>query len=180
MRKINLILIILIIINIFAFIIISFYEKKVDLYKSDDVEIENINEFIEVYRTGPSVERYTKFIQAIGEQNLPGICEETKDFTSEQLESYYTINKDKLIYTCGINNKEDFFKIIDKVQIFKNTNLRFKKAKIKKGSCILGKTYTSTKIKLYYSKNKTLSLNIQIANTVEADKPMFIVQIDDE
>lgn len=174
MKKINLFLYIIIIINIFAMIILLFEEKpEVNNY---ELQIDNLKELTNVYGTGIAIERYKDFIKILAEDNLPSLYVDIHDMDQKQLEQYYQQKKDMLKNNYSIQSYEDFIDIFSKMKIYSNPKIKLKSVKIKKGSCKKEEQYTQTVVELRYSNFKRLKLYVYVANVMTEDKPMFMIK----
>ena len=86
MKKINLFLYIVIIINILAMIILLFrQEPEMNNY---ELEIENLEEFTDVYGQGVAIDRYKEFIKILAEDNLPSLYVDTQGMDESKRKEY--------------------------------------------------------------------------------------------
>lgn len=186
MGKLDKFLIIIIIINLFATIYILFAKEKKEEYKV--FEIGNFEEFLTVYKVGPSPERYRKYIQNMVEEDFKKLYEETKYLSDTELKQYYdeknvieevaTISYMKSIY--GISDYETFDKIVKKLCDIYDSGAVYKKSSIVKKSCKVEKNYTTSEIVLYYSKYKKLHLKVEMSNLVNSDVQMFKITVKED
>lgn len=174
MKKINLFLYIVIIINILAMIILLFkQEPEMNHY---ELEIENLEEFTDVYGQGVAIDRYKEFIKILAEDNLPSLYVDTQGMDESKRKEYYQEKQEILKNNYSIQSYEDFNSIYNQMGIFSNPNIRLKKVKIIKNSCKMEEEYTQTAVELRYSHFKKLKLYVYVANVMTNDKPMFIIK----
>lgn len=186
MSKLDKFLIVIIIINLFATIYILFAKEKKEEYKV--FEIGNFEEFLTVYKVGPSPDRYREYIKNMVEENFKKLYEETKNLSDAQLKQYYdekntieevmTISPIASVY--GISDYETFNNIVKKLCDIYDSGAVYKKSNIVKKSCKVEKNYTTSEIILHYSKYKKLHLKVEMSNLVNADIQMFKITVKED
>lgn len=185
MSKLDKFLIMIIIINLFASIFIIFGEGN---KKSKDVEIfeiVNFQEFVDVYKVGPSPERYRTFVAELVNERFNELINNTKGMSDSQLKEYYeknnTTNDVSVISTMqskyGISDYDTFYRLVKKSHKLNEKNSVYKKSSIVKNSCKLNQNYTTSEIVLKYSKSEEIHLVIEMSNIIKDDVQAFKISV---
>ena len=187
MSKLDKVLILLIIVNLFASIFIIFGKEKVEQEKV--FEIGNIDEFYNVYKFGPSPEKYREFVQELVENKFNEIYENTKNLSDSNLKKYYEENSttssdmvaiSNMQSSYGISDYNTFNKLVNQIREIKDKKAKYKKCRIVKDSCDINSGYTKTEIVLEYSKSIKITLNIEMANMIQYDTQIFKMSVKEE
>lgn len=185
MSKLDKFLIIIIIINLFASIFIIFGEGNKKSTNVEIFEIGNFQEFVNVYKVGPSPERYRTFVDELINVRFNELVNDTKGMSDNQLKEYYEKNNTttdvSVISTMkskyGISDYNTFHKLVRRLHELNEKGSVYKKSSIVKKSCKLNQNYTTSELVLKYSKFEEIHLTIEMANIMQYDVQTFKISV---
>ena len=201
MKKIRIILIFLIIINILimGYLIVSpgvktfdytsyakeQYEKKMNITNDTQIPVanklvlENMDIIMKNYSGEVEAGYINQRIRNLTQGELLEFYNKTKGLNVYELSQYLEKNNQDIGNKLGITDINDFINFVQKIQIYKNSNLVFEKAQVVENSYqkATGEdTYDTFKIQLNYTNGQTLLFNVLFSNYDHIDKPIFIIK----
>lgn len=161
-KIINIILVLLILLNVIIMTILLIDKNNnKDQY---DIDIKNFDEFMDVYDNETMGIYYKRFVQKLVEETLPSTYTEVKGLNDDELKEHYEQNTDLIAMTIGIENYEDFKKLVPQLSMYEDVDAKYKQIKILKNSCALNEDtgYIDTTVRIKYEDNKKLTLKISM------------------
>ena len=199
MKKIRLLLVLLIILNVVALIYLLInpgvqnvdfeeyskeqYDKKVknSVINGNEVENELILDNIDIISNNykgeiPNGYINTK-IKKLVEGGLLNLCNDTKGMNATELNNYLESNKTEIANETGITDIDDFINFVQKIQIYKNENLKFEKAQIVENSYIVSEDVCdSFKVQINYDNGQTIIFNVLFSKKDHIDTPIVVIK----
>lgn len=176
MKKVNIFLVILIVINLMVTLFLLFGKEK-KVVSNPELQIDNFEEFSKVYGGGSTVTMYKDFLRVLLEDSLPSLYIDTRELDTKQLQDYYESHKAMLTDSYSIHNYNDFNDIVENIKFYENEKIKLKKVKLKKGSCKMDKDYTEMIVEVRYTKFKKLKLNVSVINVLTKLQPTFKIKM---
>lgn len=194
MKKIKSILIVLIIINILTLIyllirpkvenynIITYASEQYSNDNSNSItnkcilkfenEIDLLSKYIGEIPTGNVNVKFTDLIEGGFEE----IYKATEGMDENGLVNYLNRNSEDIAMKTGITEFNDFANFIQKIQIYRDSNIKCEKAEIIEGSYVNGNKYDTFKVQLSYDNGQALVFNVSLSNRDFIDTPIIIIK----
>lgn len=103
------------------------------------------------------------------------ISDLSKEVNDKNIEKFYNTNSKQIQSYLGLDNYEDFSKLIGKINEAKIKDTTFKHCAIEKGTFETQGNYTKFKIVFHYENETSLALQIFLINKSTAGKPVLKV-----
>ncbi len=130
MKKIKIIICLIIIILVACIVILLAYKPKEkinivinDVNAKQKLEVENIILLTRTYTGNANIEGLGDQLRKIANKYLPDVYTQTKDLTNEELESYFTNNKNDISSNLCIDGQDEFKKLIENIRMIDNINI---------------------------------------------------------
>lgn len=146
--------------------------ESTDIYANLDIVVNNLYDFVKVYKGDLKTKDYTDYIRDLNE-NFSILYSNVNKATS--IEKYFKDNKDEIAKKYGIENNDEFEKLVEYIQVYKTPGITYKNVTLEKDSVNVGKEYTSTKLNITYSNDIQKVLNIDVINDMLLEKPKFVI-----
>lgn len=146
--------------------------ESTDIYANLDIVVNNLYDFVKVYKGDLKTKDYTDYIRDLNE-NFSILYSNVNKATS--IEKYFKDNKDEIAKKYGIENNDEFEKLVEYIQVYKTPGITYKNVTLEKDSVNVGKEYTSTKLNITYSNDIQKVLNIDVINDISLEKPKFVI-----
>lgn len=146
--------------------------ESTDIYANLDIVVNNLYDFVKVYKGDLKTKDYTDYIRDLNE-NFSILYSNVNKATS--IEKYFKDNKDEIAKKYGIENNDEFEKLVEYIQVYKTPGITYKNVTLEKDSVSVGKEYTSTKLNITYSNDIQKVLNIDVINDISLEKPKFVI-----
>ena len=143
-----------------------------DIYANLDIVVNNLYDFVKVYKGDLETKDYTDYIRDLNE-NFANLYLEVKN--ASNMEKYFEDNKDTITEKYGIVEYDEFEKLVEYIQVYKTSGLTYKDVTLVKDSVTVEKEYTSTKVNITYSNDVQKVINIDVINDSTLEKPEFVI-----
>lgn len=143
---------------------------KIDLITFENESI-LLSNYYGVIPTGNVNKKFTDLINGGFEK----IYNETKGLNSSELEKYLEENKEDIANATGITYISDLKDFVNKIQIYKDTELKFEKIEIIEGSYVNNSAYDNFKVRISYENGKTLDFDVYLSNKDFMETPLVII-----
>lgn len=121
-----------------------------------------------------TVDAYNAFYNMAGKL-IPEYYKNIKNYTQEQINEYYNVNKDSIIESLGIYNQQDFTKLINKIKKLNGDSIKLQNYKFASSTIQSNKDTTSADLIIQYEGNNELILNVTLLE--EKEKAVFKINI---
>ncbi len=121
-----------------------------------------------------NVDAYNAFYNMAGKL-IPEYYKNMRNYTQEQINEYYNLNKESIIESLGIYNSQDFTKLINKTKKLNGDSIKLQNYKFASSTIQSNKDTTSADLIIQYEGNNELILNITLLG--EKEKAILKVNI---
>ena len=146
--------------------------ENTDIYANLDIVVNNLYDFVKVYKGDLETKDYTDYIRDLNE-NFAILYSSINKASS--VEKYFKDNQDEITEKYGIAKYDEFEKLVEYIQVYKTSGLIYKDVTLVKDSVTVGKEYTSTQINITYSNDVQKVINIDVINDSTLEKPEFVI-----
>lgn len=155
-------------------------DKRIELKKIDttfeeqeaklEIKINNLYELVNLSNREIEIKEYTEGVDSFIKGKFQDTYEKTKNMNDKQIEEEFSSNKQNIFEQYGIKEVENYKKLIEKLQIYKN-DIEVTSVSIEKNSCYVEEENIISKIKITYTGNEEIELTLQFANSKYATYP---------
>lgn len=145
-------------------------EKRIN-FKLDNESI-LLSNYIGEIPTGNVNVKFTDLIEGGFEE----IYRATEGMNEDGLVNYLNRNSEDIAMKTGITTLADFVKFVQKIQIYRDSNIKCEKAEIIEGSYVKGNKYDTFKVELSYDNGQVLVFNVSLSNRDFIDTPIIIIK----
>lgn len=146
--------------------------ENTDIYANLDIVVNNLYDFVKVYKGDLETKDYTDYIRDLNE-NFADLYSEVKN--ASNVEKYFEDNKDIITEKYGIKEYDEFEKLVEYIKVYETSGISYKDVTLVKDSVTAEKEYTSTKVNITYSNDVQKVLNIDVINDTTLKKPEFVI-----
>ena len=146
--------------------------KNIDLYEDLDIVVENLYDFVKVYRGDLETSDYTNYIKNLN-SNFATLYSDIKEANDSK--KYFEDNNEELLKKYGISEYSDFQELLKYIEIYQTPGLTYKTVSLKKDTVKDQGDYVQTTVNITYSNNVTQTINISALKDTSKDLPKFIL-----
>jgi hypothetical protein len=146
--------------------------ENTDIYENLDIVVNNLYDFVKVYRGDLETKDYTNYIKNLN-KNFANLYSDIN--ASGNAEKYFKDNKSEITQKYGIETYTDFEDLVDYIEIYKTSGISYKDVTIEKDSVEVETNYTTTKVDITYSNDVQKTINIDVINDSTSGKPEFVI-----
>lgn len=100
---------------------------------------------------------------------------DTKGMNNTSLENYLKENSNDIAMQTGITNANDFAKFIQKIQIYKDQNIKCETIEIIEDSYANGSEYDYFRVQLSYDNGQAVIFDVYLSNNDFIDTPIIVI-----
>jgi hypothetical protein len=146
--------------------------ENTDIYENLDIVVNNLYDFVKVYRGDLETKDYTNYIKNLN-KNFANLYADIS--ASGDAEKYFKENKSEITQKYGIETYIDFEELVDYIEIYKTSGISYKDVTIQKDSVEVETNYTTTKVDITYSNDVQKTITIDVINDSTSGKPEFVI-----
>lgn len=190
MKKINLLIRIVLIINIFLLVYLVFfvepieeytyfeYKSKVEGKQENNVEEnkifpENYYIFATSYKGEIPKDYFYKGLYNLVNEELKNIYLDTKNMSDSKIKTYFEENKEKIALNIGIQSIEDFKNLINCIKIYNNEELQYESTLLESDTYKNNEDFVEFNIIINYSNNEKITFKVYFSNFNNIDEPLL-------
>ncbi len=155
------------------------YEENLEAQKEVDEEYlekqmiipEEYNFLVRLYEGNLNEKVFYSAIYKLVFEEIPEISNNLKNKSAEEIESYYQNNKERIYSNLGIDNFEDYNKIVQEVSKLENTTYESSRFVSKSFASNEENDYSSLDLEINFENNSSITFKMYIINEFQDDKP---------
>ncbi len=139
--------------------------------------IDNMSVVAQKYQGDIAINKATDKVKDLINGGFEKFYTDTFGMNKTALKQYFENNKNTIAMQTGLTTSDDFASFINKIQIYKNNDIKCVEAKIVDDSYAdEDNDYISFKVKLIYDNNSELEFKVYLSNSDFRDIPIIIIK----